>query len=173
MTRTIITSRMTCQRWLLGLMLCLAACSGSFLTQARAAEPIGQEAQSLASDPLVEQRLNAISDELRCLVCQNESLSGSRADLALDLRRELRELIRQGQSDEQIKAFMVARYGDFILYRPPLKGTTWLLWVGPFLMLLLGLLVLWRVIRRSASKPPALSAQDRARAQALMDTPHD
>jgi len=172
MTRT-ITPRRTCQHWLLGLMLCLAACSGSLLTQARAAEPIVQEAQSLAADPLVEQRLIAISDELRCLVCQNESLSGSRADLALDLRRELRELIRQGQSDEQIKAFMVARYGDFILYRPPLKGTTWLLWAGPFLMLLLGLLVLWRVIRRSSSKPPALSAQDRARAQALMDTPHD
>lgn len=131
------------------------------------------EAQPLAADPVVEARLVAISDELRCLVCQNESLSGSRADLALDLRRELRELIRQGQSDEQIKAFMVARYGDFILYRPPVKSTTWLLWAGPFVMLLLGLLVLLRVIRRAPGAPAPLSAEDRARAQALLESRHD
>jgi cytochrome c-type biogenesis protein CcmH len=122
---------------------------------------------------VVEARLVTISDELRCLVCQNESLSGSRADLALDLRRELRELIRQGQSDEQIKAFMVARYGDFILYRPPVKSTTWLLWAGPFVMLLLGLLVLLRVIRRAPGAPAPLSAEDRARAQALLESRHD
>lgn len=157
----------------LSLMLLLLPCLVPSFSVAQAAEPLNKEAPLLAADPVVEQRLIAISDELRCLVCQNESLSGSRADLALDLRRELRELIRQGQSDEQIKAFMVARYGDFILYRPPLKGITWLLWVGPFVMLLLGLLVLWRVIRRSPSKPATLSPQDRARAQALMDTSHD
>ena len=167
------TLRMACQCLVLSLMLLLVACLVPSSSVAQAAEPISQEAQPLAADPVVEQRLIAISDELRCLVCQNESLSGSRADLALDLRRELRELIRQGQSDDQIKAFMVARYGDFILYRPPLKRITWLLWVGPFVMLLLGLLVLWRVIRRSPAKPATLSPQDRARAQALMDTPHD
>ncbi len=166
-------TRLTLKYLVLSLMLLLVTCLVPSFSVAQAAEPLSQEAQPLAADPVVEQRLIAISDELRCLVCQNESLSGSRADLALDLRRELRELIRQGQSDEQIKAFMVERYGDFILYRPPLKRITWLLWVGPFVMLLLGLLVLWRVIRRSPSKPPTLSPQDRARAQALMDTPHD
>ncbi len=126
------------------------------------------EAQPLSAEPEVERRLAVISEELRCLVCQNESLAGSRADLALDLRRELRELIRQGQSDAQIKAFMVQRYGDFILYRPPLKATTWLLWAGPFVALALGLLALaWHVRRRRQEAPPqVLSAQDHARVQA-------
>jgi cytochrome c-type biogenesis protein CcmH len=86
-----------------------------------------KEAVPLAEDPVVEQRLIAISEEMRCLVCQNESLAGSRADLAQDLRRE---------SDEEIKTFMVSRYGDFVLYRPPVKPTTWLLWVGPFVLML-------------------------------------
>jgi cytochrome c-type biogenesis protein CcmH len=95
-----------------------------------------KEAVPLAEDPVVEQRLIAISEEMRCLVCQNESLAGSRADLAQDLRRELRELIRSGKSDEEIKTFMVSRYGDFVLYRPPVKPTTWLLWVGPFVLML-------------------------------------
>jgi cytochrome c-type biogenesis protein CcmH len=89
---------------------------------------LANEAAPLAEDPVVEQRLIVIAEELRCLVCQNESLAGSRADLAMDLRREVRTLIKSGKSDAEIKKFLVDRYGDFILYNPPVKPTTWLLW---------------------------------------------
>ena len=130
-----------------------------------------KEATPLAEDPVVEQRLIAISEEMRCLVCQNESLAGSRADLAQDLRRELREQIRQGKSDEEIKTYMVSRYGDFVLYRPPLKPVTWLLWGGPFLAMLLGLIVLLRYLRRRSSALPSaeLSEEERQRAEALLE----
>jgi cytochrome c-type biogenesis protein CcmH len=86
-------------------------------------------------DLSIEKRMVAISEELRCLVCQNESLSGSHAELAQDLRREIRKMIGQGKTDKEILDFMVARYGDFVRYRPPVKPTTWLLWGGPFLLL--------------------------------------
>ena len=130
-----------------------------------------KEATPLAEDPVVEQRLIAISEEMRCLVCQNESLAGSRADLAQDLRRELREQIRQGKSDEEIKTYMVSRYGDFVLYRPPLKPVTWLLWGGPFLAMLLGLIALLRYLRRRGSTLPSaeLSEEERQRAEALLE----
>ncbi len=111
-----------------------------FLLAAGAAS--GKDAVPLAQDPVVEQRMIAISEEMRCLVCQNESLAGSRADLAEDLRRQLRELIRQGKSDQEIKAYMVSRYGDFVLYRPPVKPTTWLLWAGPFALMFTGVAAL-------------------------------
>ena len=107
-----------------------------------------KEAAPLAEDPVVEQRLVAISEEMRCLVCQNESLSASRSELAQDLRRELRTLIRQGKSDSEIREFMVSRYGDFVLYRPPVKPTTWLLWAGPFLLMITAVLVLLVYLRR-------------------------
>ena len=94
------------------------------------------EATPLAEDPVLEQRLMAISEELRCLVCQNESLAGSRADLALDPRREIRTLIKAGKTDAEIMDFMVSRYGDFVRYRPPVKPITWVLWFGPFLLLI-------------------------------------
>ncbi len=96
-----------------------------------------KDAAPLADDPVVEQRLISISEEMRCLVCQNESLAGSRSDLANDLRREIRILIQEGKSDDQIRAFMVERYGDFVLYRPPVKPITWLLWIGPFVILVI------------------------------------
>ena len=86
-----------------------------------------KDAVPLADDPVTEQRLISISEEMRCLVCQNESLAGSRSDLANDLRREIRILISEGKSDDQIRSFMVERYGDFVLYRPPVKPVTWLL----------------------------------------------
>lgn len=108
------------------------------------------EAQPLAQNPVVEKRLNAISENLRCLVCQNESLAGSRAELAEDLRREVRHLIEAGKSDQEIIDFLVSRYGDYVLYDPPFKATTLLLWVGPFVLLgggLVGLIVFLR--RRS------------------------
>ncbi len=128
------------------------------------------EAAPLAEDPVVEQRLIVIAEELRCLVCQNESLAGSRADLALDLRREVRTLIKSGKSDAEIKEFLVNRYGDFILYRPPVKPTTWLLWFGPLALLLLAGWVLFTVIRRNQRQTdaPAIDAQQRAAAQALL-----
>ena len=122
--------------------------------------PLAQaaEAQPLAQDPVVEKRLNAISENLRCLVCQNESLAGSRADLAEDLRREVRNLILSGKSDQEIIEFLVARYGDYVLYDPPFKATTVLLWVGPFVVLaggLVGLIVFLRRRSRAASSSKA------------------
>ncbi len=106
------------------------------------------EAQPLAQNPVVETRLNAISENLRCLVCQNESLAGSRAELAEDLRREVRHLIEAGKSDKEIIDFLVSRYGDYVLYDPPFKATTLLLWVGPFVLLGGGLIGLIVILRR-------------------------
>ena len=100
-----------------------------------------------SQDPVLEARLVAISEELRCLVCQNESLASSHAELAEDLRREVRKLIREDKSDTEIKTYLVSRYGDFVLYRPPVKPLTWPLWFGPFLMLLLAVWGLWRYLR--------------------------
>ena len=118
-----------------------------------------KEAVPLAEDPLVEQRLIVISEEMRCLVCQNESLAGSRA-----------ELIQKGKSDADIKAFMVARYGDFVLYRPPVSQRTWLLWLGPFALLLWALVMLLRHLRtlKPLETPRELSAQEQQRVQELM-----
>lgn len=132
---------------------------------------VAKEAVPLAEDPVVEQRLIAISEELRCLVCQNESLAGSRADLAMDLRREVRDLIKQGKSDAEIKSFLVDRYGDFILYRPPLKPSTWLLWVGPFGLAILGVFLLMHYLRRRNQDIPSevvLTDEERKRAEALL-----
>jgi cytochrome c-type biogenesis protein CcmH len=112
------------------------------------ASVLAKDAEPLAEDPVIERRLVDISDEMRCLVCQNESLSGSRAELAQDLRRELRTLIRQGRSDEEIREFMVSRYGDFVLYRPRMKPATWLLWAGPFVLMVAGVAVLFVYLRR-------------------------
>lgn len=128
------------------------------------------EAAPLAEDPVVEQRLIAISEELRCLVCQNESLAGSRADLAQDLRREIRTLIKANKTDAEIMDFMVSRYGDFVRYRPPVKPITWALWFGPFLLLIGGLVVLVRMVRRSqrSAAAPVLDPAQRAKAQSLL-----
>ena len=105
-----------------------------------------------------------------CLVCQNESLASSHAELAQDLREEVRGLMRQGKSDAEVKQFLVQRYGDFVLYRPEFEPLTYFLWVGPFVLLALGLLVLWRVLRarRSATRAPEPSPQDRERAEQLL-----
>ena len=128
-------------------------------------------AAPLADDPVMEQRLISISEEMRCLVCQNESLAGSRSDLANDLRREIRTLIKEGKSDEQIRAFMVERYGDFVLYRPPVKPLTWLLWIGPFVILGLGVAGLLMYLRRRDSSVPnvALTDADNQKIDALLN----
>ena len=132
---------------------------------------MAKEAAPMAADVLVEKRMVAISEELRCLVCQNESLSGSHAELAQDLRREIRKMIAEGKSDQEILDFMVARYGDFVRYRPPMKPTTWLLWGGPFLLLAGGLAALIAFLRRRAREDaaPALSEEEHRRAAALLD----
>lgn len=110
------------------------------------------EARPLADDPVVEARLKQLAVELRCLVCQNQTLADSNAPLAEDLRREVREMIAKDMSDKEIIEFLVARYGDFVLYRPPLKPTTTLLWVGPFVLLAIGATALVMTLRRRAHK---------------------
>ena len=131
-----------------------------------------KEAAPTAQDVVVEKRMVAISEELRCLVCQNESLSGSQADLAKDLRREIREQIQEGRSDQEILDFMVGRYGDFVRYRPPLKGTTLMLWFGPFALLLVGVVVLVTYLRRRnrrvAETRAALSPEEQQKIDALL-----
>jgi len=144
-------------KWLCMLLLALLAS----LAHAKEAVP-------MAEDEAVERRLVVIADELRCLVCQNESLAGSRAELAQDLKREIRGLIKAGKSDAQIIDFMVSRYGDFVLYRPPLKPSTWLLWLGPFIFLGIGLgALVWHLRRRRYDDLP-LSPGDKAKAAALL-----
>lgn len=106
------------------------------------------EAKSMGDDPAVEARLKVLSEELRCLVCQNQTLADSSAPLAEDLRREIRALIAKGMTDKEITDYLVARYGDFVRYRPPLKPQTVLLWVGPSVLLLAGLAGLWFALRR-------------------------
>ena len=123
-------------------------------------------------DPALEKRVHDLSSELRCLVCQNQTLADSSAPLAEDLRREVRSLAVAGKSDDEIRAFLVARYGDFVLYRPPVKGTTWLLWFGPFALLALGALVWLGVVRRRRTAPePVHDVQGAVRARALIDDP--
>jgi cytochrome c-type biogenesis protein CcmH len=130
-----------------------------------------KEAAPLADDPLTERRLLAITTELRCLVCQNQSIADSNADLANDFRREIRKLIAEGKSDHEIMEFMVARYGDFVRYRPPVKGTTILLWAGPGVLLLIGLTVLIRYLRRrnDSISDAALSPEELKAAEAMLD----
>jgi cytochrome c-type biogenesis protein CcmH len=144
-----------------------------FLTLQLVTTSYAGEAIPLAEDPVLEQRLIVISEELRCLVCQNESLAGSRADLAMDLRREIRTLIRDGKSDPEIRDYLVSRYGDFVLYRPPVKPLTWALWFGPFLLLIGAVIVLVRLVRRSqrSAAPAALDPIQRAKAQSLLQDP--
>ncbi len=107
-----------------------------------------QEARPLAEDPELEKRLTTLAKELRCLVCQNETLADSQADLAQDLRAQIREQMKAGKSDKEIIAYLTQRYGQFVLYRPPVTPTTYLLWFGPFIFLLGGLVLLFRYVKR-------------------------
>jgi cytochrome c-type biogenesis protein CcmH len=131
-----------------------------------------KEAAPVAADPVAEARLMKLSSELRCLVCQNQTIADSNAELAVDLRNEIREKIQAGMSDAAIKDFMVARYGDFVLYRPPVKGTTLVLWLGPFLLLAAGGIVLVFNLRRrrQSAAEPALSSDEQAQAESLLHT---
>ncbi len=134
---------------------------------------------AIAAKPIVpldeagNRRAAALAEQLRCLVCQNQSIAESNAELAVDLRREINEQIRAGRSDQQIVDFMVARYGDFVLYRPPLKSHTWLLWFGPALLAIAALLAFMRALRnrrrRTVERP--LTDAERAEAERLLDSP--
>ena len=127
-------------------------------TLAQATGSSTQPTSESPKGPVDRERFKQLSEELRCLVCQNQTLADSNADLAVDLKRQIETLLAQGQSDAQIRDYMVARYGDFVLYRPPLQRTTWLLWFGPFAMLAGGGLLWWLVQRRAriaAARPPA------------------
>jgi cytochrome c-type biogenesis protein CcmH len=130
-----------------------------------------KEAAPVAEDPEIERRMIDLSEDLRCLVCQNESLAGSRADFANDLRREIREQMKANKSDKEIVDFLVARYGDFVLYRPPMKPTTVFLWFGPFVFLIIGavILVVYLKRRRKQIEEPVLSEQQRKQAEALLE----
>jgi cytochrome c-type biogenesis protein CcmH len=112
------------------------------------------EAPTASADPVLEAKVMAISAELRCLVCQNQTIADSHADLAIDLRNQVREMVRRGDSQGQIIDYMTARYGDFVLYRPPVKNTTALLWFGPALLLVAGLAVFIVVLRRRSRLAP-------------------
>lgn len=145
-------------RWLLVVILLLPSLAAA------------GEAAPLAENPQIEARLKTLAVELRCLVCQNQTLADSNAPLAEDLRREVREMIAKNMSDKEIIDFLVTRYGDFVLYRPPLKTTTTLLWVGPFLLLIGGATALILALRRRQKKlaDVALSEAERNRVAQLL-----
>jgi cytochrome c-type biogenesis protein CcmH len=133
------------------------------------------EAKDLAADPVLEKRMIGLAEKLRCLVCQNESLASSHAELAEDLRREVREQMSKGMSDQEIIDYLVARYGDFVLYEPPVKSYTLLLWFGPFVLLLAGGgLLLFQLRKRRQTVPEvALSSEAQQRATALLNNEKD
>ena len=132
-----------------------------------------------ADDPLQfenseqQQRYQQLLEELRCLVCQNQTLADSHADLAQDLRNEVYKMVAAGQTNDNIIEFLVSRYGDFVLYRPPLKWTTILLWFGPFALLLYGLVSVYRFVRNSKTVDVIVSPVDRQRLSRLLDSNTD
>ena len=146
-----------------GVLLFCAALLAAAPLYAKQAVPAGD-------DPVVEKRAVTLEEQLRCLVCQNQTIAESRADLAMDLKKEIREQIKAGKSDDQIKQFLVDRYGDFVLYKPPFKATTVLLWAGPFALLLGGMIVLFVYLRRRRGRvaQASLSDEQQARAEALL-----
>lgn len=141
--------------------LVLLACSLSFA--------VAGEAPPAVADPVLEAKVQSLSEVLRCLVCQNQTLADSHADLAIDLKNQVREMLSQGRTEKQVIDYMVERYGDFVLYRPPLKNTTWLLWGAPFLLLFGGLLGLfWLLKRRHGVSEEPLAEVDRQAAARLL-----
>jgi cytochrome c-type biogenesis protein CcmH len=145
--------------------LALAALAGLALAQAPAPKPVPAPLE----DPALDKRVAGLAHELRCLVCQNQSLAESNAPLAVDLRNQIREQLAGGASEKDVRDFMVARYGDFVLYNPPLKASTIALWVGPFVLLAAGLALLWRRIARRRAPEPRLTEAERRRAAQLLE----
>ncbi len=130
-----------------------------------------KEAPTAAADPVLEKRVMALAEELRCLVCQNQTIADSHAELAIDLKNQIREKLKAGMSEEKIKDYMVARYGDFVLYRPPVQANTAPLWFGPFALLVAALAGLFYYLLRRRRVTPAepLSEAEQARVRALLD----
>jgi cytochrome c-type biogenesis protein CcmH len=137
------------------------------------APAFASDAAPTEKDPVAQARAVKLSETLRCLVCQNQTIADSNAELAVDLRKQVREQIAAGKSDDEIITYMTDRYGDFVLYRPPVRATTVLLWGGPALLLAIGAFVLMRIMRerRAAPEAPPLTAEERARADALLASP--
>ncbi len=134
---------------------------------------LAKEAQFMALDPELEERANALSSELRCLVCQNQTIADSNAPLAKDLKQQVREQLKAGRTNDEIVDYMVQRYGDFVLYRPPVKATTILLWTGPALLLLGGGILLFVSMRSRIARSNAtseLSVEDISRAERLLQS---
>ena len=149
-------------------LACICLSAACFLNPAFAEK----EAAPIAENPELEAKVKEIAQELRCLVCQNESIAGSHADLAIDLRNQIREKLSQNQSKAQIIDYMVTRYGDFVLYNPPLKSSTWVLWLSPFLLVIVGFIVLRKQIISLRSEPAdPLTPEEIERAQALLKAP--
>ena len=153
----------TCQRMTLGILLSLFLFSSISMAD---------EAKPLADNPELEAKVQTIAIELRCLVCQNETIAGSHADLALDLRNQIRAQLQNGKSKDDIIAYMVDRYGDFVLYKPPVKSNTLVLWFGPFIILLIGLWALLRHIRQERVVTELVSGNpdDVLKARALLSS---
>lgn len=128
----------------------------------------------MADDPVLEKQVNAISAELRCLVCQNQTIADSHAELAIDLKNQVRDMVREGQTQDEIVDYMVERYGDFVRYRPAVNATTYLLWGGPFLLLGIGVVVLFFNLRKrrrqSDDQNDELSVEENARLAQLMNS---
>ncbi len=126
---------------------------------------LAKEATPMAEDPVLEEMVDEIADELRCLVCQNQTIADSHADLAVDLKNQVRDMVRSGKSQEEIIDYMVERYGDFVRYRPPVKTSTYLLWAGPFLLLFIGIVVLMQNLKkrrlRTDEQEVALTPEER------------
>ncbi len=147
-------ARIALCRWRALALSAVLACAGGWA--------LANEATPASADPALEARVMKLSTELRCLVCQNQTIADSHAELAVDLRRQVREMLQAGQSEQQVIDFMTARYGDFVLYRPPFKALTALLWVGPALMMVLGLGTLFVVLRRRSRLADAAFEADGA-----------
>jgi cytochrome c-type biogenesis protein CcmH len=128
----------------------------ALLSIAPAAQAIAPS--EMLSDPVLEGRARELGKELRCPKCQNQSLDDSEAGIAVDLRRIVRERLVAGDSDAQVKDYLTARYGDFVLLEPPVKSTTWILWYGPFAVILLGAIVIWRIAKRNKARLAASGA---------------
>jgi cytochrome c-type biogenesis protein CcmH len=162
-----MTTRINFRALLAAGLLSLSLAAGAQApAPAPAAAPGTTTALPTLNDPVAAKREYELSLKLRCLVCQNQSIAESNAELAVDLRRQVREQVAAGKSDNEIVDFMTARYGDFVLYSPPVKGTTMLLWFGPALLLLIGLIVAWRVIRARKALPAQVPLSDAERERA-------
>jgi cytochrome c-type biogenesis protein CcmH len=145
--------------------------SGLLLVMSVAAS--AEQVQLSAGDQALEKRVTALSEELRCLVCQNQNIADSHAELAIDLKNQVREKLREGMSEPQVLDYMVQRYGDFVLYRPPVRAATWLLWFGPILLLSGGILMLWLMLRRRRPQAEALPQSEMQRAAQLLGSGAD